>query len=79
MPSFSSLDLSTVNWLFVGLMAVFAFVAALLGSLIAFRNRFVGAIIAGILFAAFFVLWNYLSAPHDPAARSSRPTPCPDG
>ena len=33
------IDLSTVNWLFVVLMAVFAFVAALLGSLIAFRNR----------------------------------------
>jgi hypothetical protein len=53
------IDLSTVNWLFVALMAVLAFVAALLGSLIAFRNRFVGAIIAGVLFAAGFVAWNY--------------------
>jgi len=40
-------------------MAVFAFVAALLGSLIAFRNRFAGAIIAGILFAVIFVFWNH--------------------
>jgi len=40
-------------------MAALAFVAALLGSLIAFRNRFVGAIIAGVLFAAGFVAWNY--------------------
>jgi hypothetical protein len=53
------IDLSSVNWSFVGLMALLAFVAALLGSLIAFRNRFVGAIIAGILFAAGFVAWNY--------------------
>lgn len=53
------IDLSTVNWLFVALMGVLAFVAALLGSLIAFRNRFVGAILAGILFAAGFVAWNY--------------------
>ncbi|MGD0025631.1 MAG: hypothetical protein ABSC37_13590 [Xanthobacteraceae bacterium] len=53
------IDLSTVPWVFVGLMAVFAFVAALLGSLIAFKNRLVGAIIAGVLFAAFFVGWNY--------------------
>jgi len=66
MPSFSSLDLSTVNWVFVGLMAVFAFVAALLGSLIAFRNRFLGAIIAGILFAIFFVLWNTYPHPMVP-------------
>ena len=41
------IDLSAVNWAFVGLMALLAFVAALLGSLIAFRNRFFGAIIAG--------------------------------
>jgi hypothetical protein len=53
------IDLSAVNWLFVVLMGAMAFVAALLGSLIAFRNRFVGAIIAGILFAAGFVAWNY--------------------
>ena len=53
------IDLSTVNWVFVGLMALFAFVAALLGSLIAFRNRFLGAIIAGILFAVIFVFWNH--------------------
>ena len=53
------IDLSAVNWIFVGLMAALAFVAALLGSVIAFRNRFIGAIIAGILFAAGFVAWNY--------------------
>ena len=55
----SGVDLSAVNWVFVGLMTVLAFVAALLGSLIAFRNRFFGAIIAAILFAAGFVAWNY--------------------
>jgi hypothetical protein len=53
------IDLSTVNWLFVALMAVLAFVAALLGSLIALKSRFIGAIIAAILFAAGFVAWNY--------------------
>jgi hypothetical protein len=54
-----SFDISHVDWVFVGLMAGGAFIAALLGSLIAFRNRFLGAIIAGILFGAFFVGWNY--------------------
>jgi fructose-specific phosphotransferase system IIC component len=68
------IDLSAVNWLYVAILAGFAFVAALLGSLIAFRNRFVGAIIAGILFAVAFVFWTYY--PHDslPAALSSLPT-----
>jgi hypothetical protein len=53
------IDFSAVNWEFVGLMTALAFVAALLGSLIAFRNRFVGAIIAAVLFSAGFVAWNY--------------------
>ena len=57
------IDLSAVNWIYVLLMAGFAFVAALLGSLISFSNRFWGAVIAGILFAAAFVLWNYYPHP----------------
>jgi hypothetical protein len=54
-----ALDLSTVNWAFVGLMMALAFITALLGSLIAFRNRVAGAIIAAILFGIGFVAWNY--------------------
>ena len=45
---------------------VFAFVAALLGSLISFRNRFWGAVIGGILFAAIFVFWNHYPHPTVP-------------
>jgi hypothetical protein len=60
------IDLSAVNWMFVALMAGMAFIAALLGSLISLRNRFGGAIIAGILFAVFFVLWNYYPHPTVP-------------
>jgi hypothetical protein len=57
------IDLSTVNWLFVALMAVFAFVASLIGNLIALRSRFFGSIIAGILFAVIYVAWNYYPHP----------------
>jgi hypothetical protein len=57
------IDLATVNWTFVALMAVLAFVAALLGGLIAFSSRFLGAILAAILFAIGFVAWNYY--PHN--------------
>jgi asparagine N-glycosylation enzyme membrane subunit Stt3 len=60
------IDLSAVNWIFVALMAVMAFIAALLGSVISLRNRFVGAVIAGILFAIFFVAWNYYPHPTVP-------------
>ncbi len=58
-----AIDLSAVNWLYVAIMAVLAFVAALLGSIISFRNKLGGALIAAILFAAGFVAWNYY--PHD--------------
>jgi predicted acyltransferase len=60
------IDLSTVNWTYVGLMAVAAFIAALLGSLLAFRNRLGGALIAAVLFAAMFVFWNYYPHPQIP-------------
>ena len=60
------IDLSTVNWLYVALMAVFAFVAALLGGFISFRNRVGAALIAAILFAAMYVAWNYYPHPQIP-------------
>jgi hypothetical protein len=53
------IDLSAVDWTFVGLMTALSFITALLGSLIAFRNRVAGAIIAAILFGIGFVAWNY--------------------
>jgi hypothetical protein len=61
--SIDGIDLSNVNWVFVGLMMALAFVTAILGNLIAFRNRFVGAILAAILFGIGFVAWNYY--PHN--------------
>jgi len=61
-----AIDLSTVNWIFVALMAGFAFVAALLGSLISFRNRVGAALIAALLFAAMYVGWNYYPHPQVP-------------
>jgi lipopolysaccharide export LptBFGC system permease protein LptF len=58
-----AIDFSTVNWLFVAIMAVFAFAASLLGGLISFRNRIGGALLAAILFAAMYVVWNYYPHP----------------
>ena len=68
------IDLMAVNWLYVAILALTAFVAALLGSLIAFRNRFVGAILAGLLFAVAFVFWTYYPHENLPPMLSSLPT-----
>jgi hypothetical protein len=79
-----AIDLSTVNWIYVALMAFFVFVAALLGSVISFRNRVGGAVIAAILFAVAFVYWTYYPHPGLPGpisvgsivpASSSGPAP----
>jgi len=60
------IDLAAVNWAYVAILSLFAFVAALLGSLISFRNRFGGAVVAAILFAAAFVAWTYYPHPQLP-------------
>ncbi|HTZ02086.1 MAG TPA: hypothetical protein VMC05_07105 [Xanthobacteraceae bacterium] len=60
------IDLAAVNWAYVAILSLIAFVAALLGSLISFRNRFGGAVVAAILFAAAFVFWTYYPHPQLP-------------
>jgi hypothetical protein len=57
------IDLSAVNWLYVVIMGVFAFVAALIGSVISFGSRIGGALLSAILFAAMYVAWNYYPHP----------------
>jgi 1,4-dihydroxy-2-naphthoate octaprenyltransferase len=57
------IDLSAVDWAYVGVLSLLAFVAALLGSIISFRNKFFGAILAGLLFGVGFIFWTYY--PHD--------------
>jgi hypothetical protein len=68
------IDLSTVNWLYVAILSGFAFVAALLGSIISFRNKFAAAIIAAVLFAAAFVFWTYYPRDNLPEMIRSLPT-----
>jgi hypothetical protein len=53
------IDLATVDWAYVVILAVFVFFATLIGSLLAFGRRFWGAVLSAILFAAAFVFWTY--------------------
>jgi len=66
--------LSGANWTYVAILSGFVFVAALLGSIISFRNKFATAIIAAVLFAAAFVFWTYYPRDNLPPAISSLPT-----
>jgi hypothetical protein len=53
------IDLMAVNWVYVGVLAVFAFLATIVGNLLSFNHRGLAAVFAAIVFAALFVAWTY--------------------
>jgi len=53
------IDLATVDWAYVLILAGFAFLASLIGGVLAFGRRLLGAFLSAILFAAAFVFWTY--------------------
>ena len=53
------IDLATVDWLYVGLLAVFVFVASGFGNLLSFNHRGMAAVLSALAFAAIFVAWTY--------------------
>jgi hypothetical protein len=71
------IDLAAVNWVYVGVLAVFVFLASLIGNLLSLNHRGTAALLSAILFAAAFVAWSYY--PHEylplPTAFSGQRTP----
>lgn len=57
------IDLSTVDWLYVGVLSIIVFLAVLIGNLLAFGHRGFGALLTTILFAVMFVAFTYY--PHE--------------
>ena len=53
------IDFATVNWLYVGILAVFVLIASFVANLLSFNSRGIAAILAAVLFAAFFIAWTY--------------------
>lgn len=77
------IDLATVDWAYVLILAGFAFLASLIGGVLAFGRHLLGALLSAILFAAAFVFWTYYPhhlplptalAPPKPAVTAA-PTP----
>jgi hypothetical protein len=52
-------DLATVDWTTVAIYSGIAFLAAIVGNVIAFGNRFAGAVLTAVFFAVFYVAWVY--------------------
>jgi hypothetical protein len=53
------IDPSAVDWVYVGVLAVFAFFATVVGNLLSFNHRGVAAFLAAAVFVALFVAWTY--------------------
>jgi hypothetical protein len=53
------IDLAQVDWVYVGVLAIFAFLASLVGGLLSFNHRGTAAVLSGLIFAALFVAWTY--------------------
>ena len=53
------IDLMSVDWLYVAVLAVFAGVASVIGNLLSFNRRGTGAVLTALAFAAIFVFWTY--------------------
>ncbi len=53
------IDFATVDWAHVIILAVIAFVGAIVGNAIAFGNKLFGALLSAIFFAVFYVIWMY--------------------
>ena len=69
-------DLAQVDWFYVVLLAVFAFVAAYVSNLLSFGRHGMGAVLSAVLFAAIYVAWTYY--PHHlplPTAPASQKAP----
>jgi hypothetical protein len=57
------IDWASVNWLYVVVLTLLAFVCSLIGSVIAFRRLVLGAVLSTVLFIAGFFFWTYY--PHN--------------
>lgn len=53
------IDLATVDWLYVVVLALFVFVATLIANVLSFGRHMLGAVLAAVLFTAAFVFWTY--------------------
>jgi hypothetical protein len=53
------IDLGQVDWLYVAVLAVFAFVANVVANLLSFNHRGIAAVLAAAVFAVIFVFWTY--------------------
>jgi hypothetical protein len=53
------IDLASVNWIYVGVLAVFVFVSTFIGNLLSLNHRGTAAFLSALAFVVIFVFWSY--------------------
>jgi hypothetical protein len=53
------IDLASVHWLYVIVLAIFVVISTGVANLITFNNRGAAAVLSAVIFAILFVLWTY--------------------
>ena len=53
------IDLASVNWVYVGELAIFVLIATFLGNLLSFNQRGLAAVLSALIFAGIFLAWTY--------------------
>ena len=78
------IDWVNVDWVYVGVLAVFVFFSTLVGGLLSFSHRGMAAVLSALIFAGIFVLYSYYPhhlplpnplAPQKPVAVAPAPAP----
>jgi hypothetical protein len=52
-------NFAAVDWVYVGILAVFVFLAAVIANILSLNHRGLAAVLAALLFVVFFVAWAY--------------------
>jgi hypothetical protein len=81
------IDLAQVDWLYVIVLAVLVYLAAVVGNLLSFGNRWTAATLSTLVFVVLFVLWTYyphrvplprtVTLPNSPATTAAPPPAAP--
>jgi hypothetical protein len=53
------IDLLSVNWLYVIVLAIFVFITTFIGNLLSFSHRGWAAFLSALAFAVIFIFWTY--------------------
>ena len=64
------IDLATVDWLYVVVLALFVFLATLIADVLSFGRRVLGAVLSAVLFAGGLRVLDLLPAPLAAADRA---------